>query len=117
MSTKKAFHLFLFATISFLGLGSFPLQAQQQETNPTNVQVKIEVKGLSCPFCAYGLEKRLRELPAVQSLDILLKEGVALLKFPEDKQPTEQELRKAVEQAGFETGRIISCPVGKTCEF
>ncbi len=113
---KKNVFSSVFLPTLFLCLFSFSLQAQQEAENQ-RIQIKIEVKGLSCPFCAYGLEKRLRELPAVQSVDILLKEGVAILKFPKKQQPSEQALRTAIEKAGFESGRLITCQVGENCDF
>ncbi len=113
---KKNVFPSVFLTASILCFFCFPLQAQQEVENQ-RIQIKIEVKGLSCPFCAYGLEKRLRELPAVQSVDIQLKEGVAVLKFLKEKAPSEQELREAIEKAGFESGRLIACQVGENCDF
>ena len=50
-------------------------QAAQSEEKPQAIEataavlegasMTLEVDGIVCPFCAYGLEKRLRELPAL----------------------------------------------------
>ncbi len=43
------------------------------------LKVSVQVDGLSCPFCAYGLEKKLRNLDNVASLEIQVSEGRAVL--------------------------------------
>ena len=70
----------------------------KNETDKT--YIKIEVDGLSCPFCAYGLEKKLKQAGSKDVL-INLEEGEATMSVPIDQQPTEEELRKIVKDAGF----------------
>ena len=38
---------------------------------------EVQVDGLACPFCAYGLEKKLKKLPGVANVQIELKTGRA----------------------------------------
>ena len=68
------------------------------------MKVEIEVDGLSCPFCAYGLEKKLMELKGVESIDIDLEAGLVILETTIALE--ENDLRRAVEEAGF-TPRAI----------
>jgi mercuric ion binding protein len=63
--------------------------------------VTLEVDGMSCPFCAYGLEKRLRELPAVDMLVIRVSDGVVQIRAKDGQELTDRQLREAVERAGF----------------
>jgi len=63
--------------------------------------IKIEVDGLSCPFCAYGLEKELKKIAGSDSVMILLKEGEAIMKVPNSQIPTKESLEKIVIDAGF----------------
>ena len=83
-------------------------------TNTTKAQVasektyiKIVVDGLSCPFCAYGLEKKLKKVSGSEDIFIALTVGEATMSVPKDQKPTEEELRKIVKDAGF-TPREIS---------
>lgn len=39
------------------------------------ITYRLHVDGLSCPFCAYGLEKKLGEVDGVQSLETNIKDG------------------------------------------
>ncbi len=61
----------------------------------------IEVNGLTCPFCAYGLEKKLKKVPGVQSVTIDLKNDQAVILAKAGQALDEQALRKAVRKAGF----------------
>ena len=54
-----------------------------------------------CPFCAYGLEKRLLKLAAVDSLIVRISDGLVQIREKDGQKLTEEEVRKEVEKAGF----------------
>ena len=64
-------------------------------------QVAVRVDGLACPFCAYGLEKNLKALKGVESVDISLDEGVATLVVKSEETLSLDRLNEAVKDAGF----------------
>jgi mercuric ion binding protein len=64
-------------------------------------KVAVSVDGLSCPFCAYGLEKKLKSLDGVGKIDIKVNDGMVFLYLKEGPEITEAVLRKKVEEAGF----------------
>ena len=61
----------------------------------------IGVDGLSCPFCAYGLEKKLKKVKDVESVTIDLNEGEVVVIAKAGATIKEESLRKAVHDAGF----------------
>jgi len=67
----------------------------------------IVVDGLSCPFCAYGLEKHLKKIKGVEGVEINMKSGKATVAFKPGVQVNDQTLRQAVKKAGF-TARDIT---------
>ncbi|MCH7638442.1 MAG: heavy-metal-associated domain-containing protein [Bacteroidetes bacterium] len=67
----------------------------------------IEVDGIACPFCAYGIEKRLKRIDGVAELSVLLEEGRVQLKMDEGATVSEERLREAVAEAGFEARSIV----------
>lgn len=67
--------------------------------------VKIEVKGLACPFCAYGLEKRLKETGAGK-VKILVDKGLAEAVYAEKRPLDIDGLKEAVKKGGFTPGAI-----------
>jgi len=72
----------------------------------TGQAVIIQVDGLSCPFCAYGLEKNLKKVDGIGSVHMDMKSGKATVLLKADAYVDDQALRKAVEKAGF-TARDI----------
>ncbi len=69
-------------------------------------QISIRVDGLSCPFCAYGLEKKLKKLEGTEKVRIDIEKGIAEITVAEGKTIAEEDLNKAVEDAGFSPREI-----------
>ncbi len=63
--------------------------------------VSLEIKGLSCPFCALGLEKQLRKVAAVEKADIHLKTGRTDLILKPGRPLELKAIQRAVKEAGF----------------
>ena len=78
-------------------------QAQNEIENP---DVTIAVDGLACPFCAYGLEKKLKKLDGVEALTVDMKEGQVQMKLKEGATLTEEQISEAVTDAGFTVTEI-----------
>ncbi len=62
---------------------------------------ELRINGLVCPFCAFGIEKKLRHVEGVERVTVLLDEGVVQLEFAERNGVTFSDLRDAVSAAGF----------------
>jgi copper chaperone CopZ len=96
--TLLTFAIFLVATTN--------VNAQSKsETEKT--YIKINVDGLSCPFCAYGLEKKLKKIKTVSDIEIFLEEGIAVFSVSKDQKPTKEILEKVVIDAGFTPNGIV----------
>jgi len=61
----------------------------------------LEVNGLSCPFCAYSIEKTLNRLEGVESLTTHVGEGRVVVEMRDGASLTRDEAEEAVEEAGF----------------
>ena len=81
---------------------SLGLALQAGPVNAAFVSAELRVNGLSCPFCAFGIEKKLLAVDGVQAVEVYLDEGRLALTFEGDNQATVSDLEKAVEKAGFE---------------
>ncbi len=64
-------------------------------------KIVVRVDGLSCAFCAYGLEKKLGELEGVEKVQINLKNGTAVLTVKDNNIITDETIKKTVENSGF----------------
>ncbi|HHO69292.1 MAG TPA: copper chaperone [Gammaproteobacteria bacterium] len=61
----------------------------------------IRVDGLACPYCAYGVEKKLKAIDGVESIDVDLNKGVVTVDTAEGTVLTEDQLRTLFQDAGF----------------
>ncbi len=74
--------------------------------------VDIEIHGMTCPFCVYGLEKELSRLEGVESVSVSLKSRRARIVLEADKNLSDEIIRKTVTRAGFTPQQIergIAC--------
>lgn len=61
----------------------------------------LQVDGLACPFCTYGIEKELLSVQGVEQVDTDIKEGVVIVTMQEGADLDESTARQAVSDAGF----------------
>ena len=90
----------------FIALFATTNTVAAQETSE-KTYIKIVVDGLSCPFCAYGLEKKLKHVAGSEDVFISLAEGQATITVTKGKEPTKAELETIVKDAGFTPREII----------
>jgi len=74
-----------------------------QESQQT---ILVEVKGLSCPFCSYGLEKKLKALDGVERVEIHMRKGIAEIQVKQGIAVSDEAINKAVDDAGFDSASI-----------
>ena len=89
------------------------IQGQQRSQEPTvqevlapsdvlaGASVRLKVNGMVCPFCAYGLEKRLGEIASVDAVLIRISDGLVQIRTKEDQELTDEVLEDAVKKSGF----------------
>lgn len=67
---------------------------------------RLRVDGLACPFCAYGIEKKLGALEGVQSVETNIKDGVVIVIMQDGATLDEATAKKAVKEAGFSLRKL-----------
>ncbi len=65
------------------------------------LEAELEVNGMACPFCAFGIEKKLRAVEGVQDLTVFLDEGRIELVFSPENGASASDIEAAVKEAGF----------------
>ncbi|MEL6867041.1 MAG: heavy metal-associated domain-containing protein, partial [Bacteroidota bacterium] len=76
-------------------------------SHTTNAQTKVmdeftvQVDGLGCPFCAYGLEKQFKALKGIKNLKIELETGLLRFEYPSDTKLSIEQVENQVDQAGY----------------
>ncbi|MBI3937761.1 MAG: heavy-metal-associated domain-containing protein [Betaproteobacteria bacterium] len=62
---------------------------------------KLRVDGLACPFCAYGIEKKLNAVKGVQRVEVDISSGSVTVTMAEGTSLDEATAKQAVKDAGF----------------
>jgi len=65
------------------------------------VVYRAHIDGLACPFCVYGIEKKLAQLDGVEKIDSDLKTGELRIQMLDGGNLTEAQVRTAVKSSGF----------------
>ena len=68
--------------------------------------VEMEVNGLVCAFCAQGIQKAIRKLPATQDVFVSLEHRIVAVQLKDGQDIPDEQLRGAVTDAGYATVRI-----------
>lgn len=92
-------------------LASAPAVGQERAEETAAAQqartIQMKILGLSCPFCAYGVEQKVKRLEGVADLDVELESGIATITLEEGADLSNETLRKTVDDAGFEVAAIV----------
>ncbi len=67
----------------------------------TGASVRLKIDGMVCPFCAYGLEKRLQEIASIDAVLIRISDGLVQIRTKENQELTDAALEDAVKKSGF----------------
>ncbi|ADE14791.1 hypothetical protein Nhal_1661 [Nitrosococcus halophilus Nc 4] len=84
------------AVLIFLGVFLLGAGALASETT-----YHLKVDGISCPFCAYGIEKAFSQLEGIKIAQTDLEKGVVVVTMEEGKSLDEATARKVVVKTGF----------------
>ncbi len=85
-----------------LGLTLFAMSAALGQSHV----YKLFVDGLACPFCAYGVEKKITGLKGVDKIDIDIDAGLVAVTMADGATLDEAVASRAVDQAGFTLRRF-----------
>ncbi len=66
--------------------------------------LEIDIRGMTCPFCAYGITKHLIKLPGVDEAEVSLKFKKARVVMKAGQSPDEPRIRDVIVDAGFTPG-------------
>ena len=64
--------------------------------------IHAEVKGMVCPFCAKGINKKLREVEATQDVWVDLKNRMVVVELKDQKTMSLEAFTKLIKDAGYD---------------
>jgi len=103
-------------TILFFGLLVLALMSIQPAFAETE-RVEMRVDGMTCPFCVYGIEKKLKGVGGIEDASANLKTGIVDIKVNNGNAVDIKKLNKAVEESGFTPGEIRVTARGSVTEY
>ncbi len=78
----------------------------QEKDKEEKIYIKIEVDGMACAYCAFGMEKEFKKVSGVDHVAIQLEEGMAYISTPKSQKPEKESLSLIIQNAGFTPGTI-----------
>lgn len=64
-------------------------------------QYIMRVDGLACPYCAYGIEKKLKQIEGVEKIDVDLDKGLVKVDVREGTELEQEQMKQLYKDAGF----------------
>lgn len=89
------------AIILSIALGLFAFAKADAQKSKKRDQFEVQVDGLGCPFCAYGLEKKFKEFKGIKDVKIDIETGDFSFSYPSEKELTMTAVIAQVEKAGY----------------
>ncbi|VAW96137.1 hypothetical protein MNBD_GAMMA22-863 [hydrothermal vent metagenome] len=62
---------------------------------------EMRVDGLACPFCAYGIEKKLKAIEGTDKISVDLDKGLVSVNVAEGVELTDGQMKKLFNDSGF----------------
>ncbi len=72
---------------------------------------ELRVDGLACPFCAYGIEKKLNAIDGVNDVDIDLNSGLVTVDVTEGAALNDSQMTELFNDAGFTYRSMTETPL------
>ncbi len=80
-------------------------------TFAAGTEYRMRVDGLACPYCAYGIEKKLKAIDGVGKIDVNLNEGLVIVDVAEGTRLTEPQMKKLFQDSGFTYRSMTETPL------
>jgi len=69
-------------------------------------EITLVVKGMTCAFCAQGIEKKFKRKEAVKDIKVDLDTGKVLISFKDKADIGDEELQKMIKDSGYTLEKI-----------
>jgi len=80
---------------------AFTININKATAQSDRDQIEVQVDGLGCPFCVYGLEKKFKEFKGIKDVKIEMETGLFNFTYPSEKEMTLEKVESQVDKAGY----------------
>lgn len=91
--------LWMIAMLAAFGAGPYPLRSGT--ARQAQGDITISVPGIPGPYCMYGIEKRLAEMPEVEGVRLFWEENAIRIGLKPGTAVTREEIEEAVERSEY----------------
>lgn len=93
----------------------FMLLGASLQANAAETRYELRVDGLACPYCAYGIEKKIKALDGVDKSSVEIKLNDGLVTFLADTRVpfTAESLKTLINDAGFTLRQYQAQPLSQ----
>ena len=71
-------------------------------------EMKVHVKGMTCPSCAASVERELKALHQVEKVDVSLSQNTVTIRVKEGQNLSLDQIKHAVEKAGYSVDEKVA---------
>ncbi len=82
-----------------------------QAAHAAGTHYEMRVDGLACPYCAFGIEKKLNAVDGVSNIKIDLNKGLVSVDMKEGGTITDEQMKKLFDDAGFTYRSMVKNPL------
>jgi copper chaperone CopZ len=87
--------LTLLIALFFIGCASDPQDVPKKE-------ISFHVAGMYCEGCVTAITDRVSKLDGAEDVMVTLDDSLVVVKFPEDKMPSDETLSALIEELGYQ---------------
>ncbi len=87
--------------ITFATTGIFAMLVLSGTAPALAAKYKLQVDGLACPFCAYGIEKQFKKTSSVKKISFNINAGVITVITKKNSSMSRAQASKIIKKAGF----------------
>ncbi len=87
-------------------LAAFTLVAVARPAASQVTRATAAVEGMACPFCAFGVEKKLKQVRGVATVEVQMEAGTAELSAAQGASIEVGQIPQAIRKAGFTPGKL-----------
>jgi len=89
-----------FISLVFSACAQKQLKVEKETTSAQLVEMKLEIKGMTCDHCEASIQKGVKELPGIDSISANYEDSTAYVRFDSTKTNIKQ-IAEAIAKRGY----------------
>lgn len=91
-------------------LATLLIGACASENEQSVREVVFHVEGMYCESCVGAVTNEMNRMDGVQNVQVTLADSTVVFRVPENREPSHDEIRKAIEDLGYKVHFDLNSP-------